>query len=567
MHPYEVEIFDKDLSLKYHTLLGVSEFSYTEDVLDPEKNKIKISSEFAPTGANAPKGWFIRIFRPDEEYQGIISAFEPGEILSTVTFSQMITLFDINTYIVTAELSETNIESYIKKLITSEFINNPDSLHITGLSASEITTVSSTKGIFDFQDSEDERQSINLLDDLVYPAFETYSVITDVKFDPQQKKITVQIGCNSDAERTLEADLPNVTDSEFTIRKSSKEVNKVDVFDISTSPPVKTSFFLHPGGSWDLVDDDRIYPVFNNIQTADGYAAAKAVVDNKYAALLATMNSYAEYNGTLTSEQKTKLESAMNTLWNLYYSTLGFPADQITQNGGTIYSYPGDEGIGRTKNVNWEDEKNHVIPKLMKQVTVSAAPLSLYTYQIDFDDSKWASNNAAYATARNSSANTGHSHCSVQAELFMANMDHLAPYWHPESGIFMGYYYPYDTVTATVYFTAKLASKAVSEYKKTSAYTNEIAEAFGAAAAEAVKQKAVSIFNKNKYSNNIEITCALGDRMIKPDSMKMGQVVKIIHNGVVYTSLLSGREIKNGLITLIFGTVRLGLTAYLKGRY
>lgn len=565
MHPYEVEIFDKDLNIKYHTLLGVSEFSYTEDVLDPEKNKIKISSEFAPTGANAPKGWFIRIFRPDEEYQGIISAFEPGENVSTVTFSQMITLFDINAYIVTAELAGTDIESYIKSLIESEFIDNPDSLHITGLSASEITTVSSTKGIFDFQDSEDERQSINLLDDLVYPAFETYSVITDVKFDPQQKKLTVQIGCNSDAERTLEADLPNVTDSEFTIRKSSKEVNKVDVFDISTSPPSKTSFFLHPGGSWDLVDSDRIYPVFNNIQTADGYAAAKAVVDNKYAALLATMNSYAEYNGTLTSEQKTELESAMNTLWNLYYSVLGFPADQIQQSGGKIYSYPGDEGIGfASKGVF--DQTDKIKPKLMKQITVSTSPLSSYTYQMKFDYSTWDDTGGAYATPRNSAANTGHSHCAVTAELFMANIEHNKQSWN-EWGIYTGYYYPWDTATATVYFTAKLASKAISEYKKTSAYTDEIAEAFGSAAAAAVRQKAVSIFNKNKYSNNIEITCALGDRMIKPDGMKMGQVVKIIHNGVVYTSLLSGREIKNGLITLIFGTVRLGLTAYLKGRY
>ena len=51
--------------------------------------------------------------------------------------------------------------------------------------------------------------------------------------------------------------------------------------------------------------------------------------------------------------------------------------------------------------------------------------------------------------------------------------------------------------------------------------------------------------------------------MIKPLDMNIGQVVNIIHEGVSYNSILSGKQIKNGLVTLIFGTIRLELTKIL----
>jgi hypothetical protein len=49
--------------------------------------------------------------------------------------------------------------------------------------------------------------------------------------------------------------------------------------------------------------------------------------------------------------------------------------------------------------------------------------------------------------------------------------------------------------------------------------------------------------------------------------MQMGRIVEIIHDGVIYNSVLSGREVASGVIKLIFGTIRLELTSYLKGRY
>lgn len=82
---------------------------------------------------------------------------------------------------------------------------------------------------------------------------------------------------------------------------------------------------------------------------------------------------------------------------------------------------------------------------------------------------------------------------------------------------------------------------------------------------EVAEEKAMDTFNKNKYTNLIELEMLLDDELIKPTEMKVGQVVKVISNGVIYDSILTAKEI-NKTITLIFGTVRLELTKFLKGR-
>ena len=51
--------------------------------------------------------------------------------------------------------------------------------------------------------------------------------------------------------------------------------------------------------------------------------------------------------------------------------------------------------------------------------------------------------------------------------------------------------------------------------------------------------------------------------MITPLSLNIGRVVNIIHNGVAYNSILTGKEISNSLVKLIFGTIRLDLTKIL----
>jgi hypothetical protein len=58
----------------------------------------------------------------------------------------------------------------------------------------------------------------------------------------------------------------------------------------------------------------------------------------------------------------------------------------------------------------------------------------------------------------------------------------------------------------------------------------------------------------------------MDDKRIMPARLKLGQKVRVIHEGTAYDSIYSGRAIK-GTIQLTFGSVRIELTKILKGGY
>ncbi|MEZ3426321.1 MAG: hypothetical protein K1W13_02805 [Lachnospiraceae bacterium] len=83
--------------------------------------------------------------------------------------------------------------------------------------------------------------------------------------------------------------------------------------------------------------------------------------------------------------------------------------------------------------------------------------------------------------------------------------------------------------------------------------------------AEAAYEKAFSYMHTADYNNLIELTVLNDDVLVCPESLKIGQKVKIIRNNVMYETVLTGKVV--GKTTkLIFGAVRLELTKKLKRR-
>ena len=112
--------------------------------------------------------------------------------------------------------------------------------------------------------------------------------------------------------------------------------------------------------------------------------------------------------------------------------------------------------------------------------------------------------------------------------------------------------------------TSSVISSALNEYKKTAEFARDFAAYKAQNFNSIISGYAKKVFKTSKYQNLIEITVKPDDDMIKPLDMSIGQIVNIIHDGVSYNSILSGREIqKNGLVKLIFGTIRLELTKIL----
>lgn len=106
-------------------------------------------------------------------------------------------------------------------------------------------------------------------------------------------------------------------------------------------------------------------------------------------------------------------------------------------------------------------------------------------------------------------------------------------------------------------------SSVFRQYRETDEFKREYAAYKAANFASILDGYAKRLFKTSKYKNLIELTVKKDDSMIKPLEMGIGQVVNVIHEGVSYSSVLTGKEISKGLVKLIFGTIRLDLTKIL----
>lgn len=68
---------------------------------------------------------------------------------------------------------------------------------------------------------------------------------------------------------------------------------------------------------------------------------------------------------------------------------------------------------------------------------------------------------------------------------------------------------------------------------------------------------AYSILSGSAYDNLIELEVSLGDPIVKPEEILIGQCVSIWYKGAKYTSILTGRKINDNTITLLFGSERI----------
>ena len=84
---------------------------------------------------------------------------------------------------------------------------------------------------------------------------------------------------------------------------------------------------------------------------------------------------------------------------------------------------------------------------------------------------------------------------------------------------------------------------------------------------ELALNKATSVLKAAQYTNLIELQCTEDDFLITPKELEMGQKVKVISDGQIYSSILTAMSLKDGIATLTFGTIRLELTKQLKKKW
>jgi hypothetical protein len=129
------------------------------------------------------------------------------------------------------------------------------------------------------------------------------------------------------------------------------------------------------------------------------------------------------------------------------------------------------------------------------------------------------------------------------------------------SGSDISQYRLYATVHTPI--TSSIVTSALNAYKQSDEFRRSFEIYKAQNLTSIVAGYAKKVFKTSKYKNLIELTIKADDTMINPMNLEIGQTVNIIHDGVSYNSILSGKEIKGGLVKLIFGTIRLELTKIL----
>lgn len=295
MKPFNVEIFNREFELLAHT--NVDDIKIDYDYLKPNDSELEIRlSGFYDTFAaqavidensggllrsmSIPEleglmdavgvGAYIRLQRDDTDVFGVITSVTTAE-------DQLLTKLGIQPFpaaiFSTEILFDTNqqgtvaLETVIANQITASFINSSDTIqNIPGLS---VTTTSSTTtwGMNLKSDTENMHHCvIDFYDVLIRRALEEYGIAIHTSVDFQNDTIDLTIG-KVVGTQTIEADLPNVFEKTFLINESSKNTNKLDVYDTANYTTVRT-YYKHTDGTYDTTNNNRLYPVVREIGTA-----------------------------------------------------------------------------------------------------------------------------------------------------------------------------------------------------------------------------------------------------------------------------------------------------------
>lgn len=292
MKPYNVEIFNRQFELLAHT--NVDDVAIDYDYLKPNESEITLRltgfyDTFAAQAAinenvnmmkalsvpeleglmdNVGVGAYIRMQRDDTDIFGVITSVTTAEdkLLTNLGIQPFpAAIFNTEILFDTNNQGSVALETVIANQITASWISNSDTLqNIPGLT---VTTTSSTTtwGMNLKSDTEGMHHCvIDFYDVLIRRALEEYGIAIETTVDWANDSINLSIGKVSGTQ-TIEADLPNVFAQTFLINESSKNTNKLVVYDTTNYTTTRT-YYKHTDGSYDTTNNDRLYPVVREVQ-------------------------------------------------------------------------------------------------------------------------------------------------------------------------------------------------------------------------------------------------------------------------------------------------------------
>lgn len=656
MKPYNVELFDRNFNFRATALIDSTTFTYKYDYLVREKNTI-IVPDYIKIRKNATAGSmgdytvctgdYIVVRGEDTTAVAYNNAHVVIKTESVkngieITYTDPLVLFDHETFIKVDDIKQQGrtIEAYVYYLLRREFIETTDTSQRIPHLYVEMFSYGDT-GYFDYTETDEYYTSINLLNDLLLPAFCNYLVKTEITIDVGNKRAIVLCDFNMRSSYSvIEGDLPNIIHSDYILKQSGDEINKVTLIDLAEENK-EYNYYLHASDySYSSVDTDRITPVKNEIRVVDSDNITEEEFWYKEDRALETIQKYAQYDGNLTNSQISELQGAFGTVYpyikdmvdptltaQWYKDNVGF--DELEESISvfhypiydfSLYDHYGIPMWGTYKDIAWND-------------TDELKGGSYYTFRVSKKKSSLAQSDFEFRTQykgllpEDADITTPSDHISRFVMADEASPDEVKSVvtyaeeilWWRKDGYKIAYYrfdeISPDTWRVTAYrfmqtvnsdfshihlklpYTVDLRGNKydsdqetdninsyynirgyinipvtyswiknhIDAYKRTSAYKTAY-ENYKAAQIDYIMDGYVKKnFVAAKYVHDIEISVSRDDSRVKPLNMKVGDYADIIHNGERYQTMLTGIEqLNNGLIKLIFGTIRVNLTKLLR---
>lgn len=260
MSLYNIEIFKPDF--EYRDSFQTADMTYEFDYLSLTSNKLKLIK------LQAERGDYIRISKGNLKICGIVEGVTQNATSVTISYKNLLTMFDVNMWADSEELSntDTSVEEWLATAIRNLYVYDSDILqNVKGL---EVVTSSETKGIKKIS----LESNINNLYEILQNVLIKHEIVVNADINIQNKRIIVTIGRIENTEKVIETNLPNVISSEFNIKKSSESVNKLTVINEADEREQYHFYLLTDGTVTDNPENaNRIVPVIFDFK----YASAK----------------------------------------------------------------------------------------------------------------------------------------------------------------------------------------------------------------------------------------------------------------------------------------------------
>ncbi|MEG2101742.1 MAG: hypothetical protein RRY99_09545 [Flavobacterium sp.] len=253
MSLYNVEVFSNKFEYRRGSSCQTMESECKNDYLNVSNNKIKLAR------TNAEKGDYILITAEDVSYCGIVESCSMKKNVYVIEYKPFITLFDRNAYCNTTLLKTETLEKWLAELVKELYQKNEDSLqNITGL---DVVATSGTSGAIMVLE-----KNIENLYNIFIKALISYGIVAKFKVDIQGKKLQLKIGKVEKPLFTIEADLPNILESEFINKKTKESINKLKIYNSENEIEYITYYLTKNGEVKEKpTENERIIPVIEDV--------------------------------------------------------------------------------------------------------------------------------------------------------------------------------------------------------------------------------------------------------------------------------------------------------------